>query len=273
MAFETGFWITGLQGTPAVMNRCLLGWGLKAEFPAAVATNKGMQAYATDEHILYYSDGSSWVKLATLDLADMTDNAHSSLSGIGATDHHTAAILEALLTAQGQIIYRGAAIPTALAPGNTGEFLKTQGAGANPIWVSTLTIPLEANSQPIRDIAAEAGDVLIESANTARETTNAAYVKLKEIRIGRPGTYRIKFDAERHASASPGNARIYRNGGAVGTERALTTSMTTYSEDIAGWSINDLCQLYMQADGTNLVYCQGFQIYVREADVCTVLTN
>lgn len=45
------------------------------------------------------------------------------------------ALLDALLgSAQGTIAYRGAASWAGLAPGTSGRFLQTQGAGANPAW-------------------------------------------------------------------------------------------------------------------------------------------
>jgi len=62
MAFTCGFWTAGLEGTAARMNYCLLGWGLKSEFPTASSANKGMSAYATDEKAEYYSNGSAWVR-------------------------------------------------------------------------------------------------------------------------------------------------------------------------------------------------------------------
>ncbi len=46
----------------------------------------------------------------------------------------TAVIDSAIGSTQGQILYRNATVWTALNPGNNGEFLKTQGAAANPIW-------------------------------------------------------------------------------------------------------------------------------------------
>jgi hypothetical protein len=45
--------------------------------------------------------------------------------------------------AQGDILYRGASAWTRLAAGTSGNFLKTQGAGANPTWAAaTFTSPL-----------------------------------------------------------------------------------------------------------------------------------
>ena len=57
----------------------------------------------------------------------------------GSTASPTAATLTALIDAaigstQGDILYRDAAGWVALAPGTSGQFLKTQGAAANPIW-------------------------------------------------------------------------------------------------------------------------------------------
>jgi hypothetical protein len=39
-------------------------------------------------------------------------------------------------SAQGSLLYRGASAWLALPPGTSGQFLKTQGAGSNPIWAS-----------------------------------------------------------------------------------------------------------------------------------------
>lgn len=46
------------------------------------------------------------------------------------------AILDAISTTQGAVLYRGASDWAALAPGTSGQFLKTNGAGANPAWAS-----------------------------------------------------------------------------------------------------------------------------------------
>lgn len=67
MAFTTGFWSadpTPTEGTAANMNMCLMGYGLKSEFPAAAATNRGFHAWATDEGKLYHSNGTIWVVTA-----------------------------------------------------------------------------------------------------------------------------------------------------------------------------------------------------------------
>ncbi len=47
-------------------------------------------------------------------------------------------ILDQITTTQGSIIYRNASDWVALAPGASGEFLKTNGAGANPAWAAVV---------------------------------------------------------------------------------------------------------------------------------------
>ncbi len=60
-------------------------------------------------------------------------------NGAGAATFQTFAVTSAALDAtfggtQGSVLYRGASAWTALAPGVSGQFLKTNGAGANPAW-------------------------------------------------------------------------------------------------------------------------------------------
>lgn len=111
-----------------------------------------------------------------------------------------------------------------------------------------------------------AGDILLESsdADTAQSIA-AVYTKCKEIYLVRGGTLRIKFDLMRDA-AGEAFGRIYRNGSPVGTERStfLGDPGVTYSEDIAGWSEGDLCQLYCKNDpggGGNTVKARNFRLY------------
>ncbi len=81
-------------------------------------------------------------------LANLTERNHSSLTGIGPSDHHQKTIdaseltqghlpaprLGGILTTQGDIMIRDATGPTRLGAGTSGQFLKTQGAGQNPVW-------------------------------------------------------------------------------------------------------------------------------------------
>ena len=74
---------------------------------------------------------------------------------------------------------------------------------------------------------------------------NTSPTAVREVFLARRGTLRIDFDLT-STGENGAFGRIYRNGVAVGTSRLtyVTTSWITYSEDIAGWSAGDLCQLY-----------------------------
>lgn len=52
----------------------------------------------------------------------------------------TALIDRSISSTQGVILYRGASLWSALAPGTSGQFLKTLGASANPAWASAGTV-------------------------------------------------------------------------------------------------------------------------------------
>ena len=132
MAFTTGFWEAGLEGTVARMNQCLLGYGPKADFPAAAAGNRGMQAYATDEDILYYSDGAAWrpvVGAGAMEVGDLKaptkalDMNNQGVVGVAAP------------TASGDALIKGTRITaTELLDGTSGLPLKGAGAGVNPAY-------------------------------------------------------------------------------------------------------------------------------------------
>ncbi len=69
----------------------LLLTGADADKPAAGIVDRWY--FATDTKILYRDDGTSWVEAArgetAIRLAQLAEKAHSSLTGIGANDHHT----------------------------------------------------------------------------------------------------------------------------------------------------------------------------------------
>lgn len=123
---------------------------------------------------------------------------------------------------------------------------------------------------------AVAGDTLLSEANTERNVTGGSYSMVKEIRVPRPGTYRIKFDMINDAGGYDPFARIYRNGVAVGTEQTETsTSYATKSEDIAGWAANDLLQLYVtnKNDGSTAGKVKNLKVYEAVTATATVNTD
>jgi len=116
------------------------------------------------------------------------------------------------------------------------------------------------------------GDVLLHSDDPEENSGgSASYIKMREIYVPHGGTLRIKFDL---SIVSAGVSReayglIYRNGSPVGTERMTELdTYTTYSEDIAGWSVGDLLQLYQKEVGVSNSLSRNFRMYA-EREVYT----
>lgn len=135
------------------------------------------------------------------------------------------------------------------------------------------------NLKVIGYLQAVAGDSLLVSANTERNTLDTSYIQIKQITIQRGGQYRIKFDMKRGAINDTDPTvygRIYKNDVAVGTERSTSgATYTTYSEDISDFSIGDTIDLYIHASsgvgGTpTACYVQNFRIYVLNSDATSV---
>ena len=119
-------------------------------------------------HTLNFKPGSNLTadRILTVTTGDadrtLTLGADSSISGTayvsggtdvaiadGGTGASTAAAgFDALAptTTQGDIIYRGASSNSRLAAGTSGQFLQTQGAGANPAWASAGTLLLTSGT-------------------------------------------------------------------------------------------------------------------------------
>lgn len=119
---------------------------------------------------------------------------------------------------------------------------------------------------------AQAGAVLVHSNATGQTTTSTSYWKVKESRIGKGGTYRIAFGLRTDNSSVAAFGRIYRNGVAVGTERSTTsTTLVTFTEDVSGWSPNDLVQIYARSAGGASAIVGNLELRVVEADVYTAI--
>ena len=127
------------------------------------------------------------------------------------------------------------------------------------------------DNQAVRKLYAEkmggcyvAGDTLLISSDTERQTNSGSYVKLKEIHIPKGGTLRIKFSVAGTISGQgTAYAQIYRNGVAVGTERSapLGGGYEEFSEDISGWEPDDFVQIYAKMSGAVVSKVKNFRIY------------
>ena len=108
------------------------------------------------------------------------------------------------------------------------------------------------------------GDVE-EARDIESETTDSlTYEKKMEIKLLRAGAYRIKFNIGSSDPSFLTYGKIYRNGEAVGTERSNGGGGVEFSEDIAGWSAGDLCQVYIHKpdpSDTETFTVYSFHIY------------
>ena len=103
----------------------------------------GGTAYVVDDVVSY--SGSSYIcKLASTGNLPTNGTYWDQMSSAGTdgTDISTT------LTTQGDILYRDGSGLQRLGAGTNGQFLKTQGAGANPVWAT--------NSALIKGIASQA---------------------------------------------------------------------------------------------------------------------
>lgn len=82
-------------------------------------------------------------------LALGANNSILASDGTDATYRTLTALMDAVLgSTQGQVLYRDAAAWAALAVGTAGQFLQSQGAGANPQWATSSSglVPIERKS-------------------------------------------------------------------------------------------------------------------------------
>jgi hypothetical protein len=138
--------------------------------------------------------------------ADGTIKSNISGSSAAPSDNTITAVLDKLFgTTQGTVIYRGASSWAALTPGTAGQFLTTQGAGANPNWSSggagtgtvtsvglTNTYGLTITSSPIT----AAGNI-----NAEVGLSSASAVLGSDVSLSNTSTY---FDGPSMAQGSTG---------------------------------------------------------------------
>lgn len=96
---------------------------------------------------LYIGSAGDWVIVGVLDFTDLKDVPHSytgaalelvqvNSAATGLQFSQLSAILDALGTTQGSIIYRSATGWVILVPGTAGQILTTEGTGQNPKWAT-----------------------------------------------------------------------------------------------------------------------------------------
>jgi len=166
-------------------------------------------------------------------------------------DDHTQYVLRNILTTRGDLFRRGASVIERVALGTSGYYLKSDGVDA--VWAT-----------PPGILQVIASDTLLAFADTERSHTgDTNWTKKKEFTVFAEGTLRITFDLKSGGAGDTAYGRIYRNGVAVGTQQTVVgTTYATKSEDIAGWSVDDLVQLYIKvALSGETTYCRNARVY------------
>jgi len=133
-----------------------------------------------------------------------------------------------VLTTQGDILIRNATEPTRLGAGTSGQFLKTQGAGANPTWADVAGVVLDLKQGVTRILCAN-------DTERAPDPASIVYTKLKEITLENwaKTKFTTYFELKGKSPGSNYYGRVYKNGVPFGTERIVTdTTYTAFTEDL-----------------------------------------
>lgn len=137
-------------------------------------------------------NGSPGTYGSTTSIPSVTVDAKGRTTAASATTL-TAAIDAAFGSAQGDILYRGISGWTVLAPGTSGQLLKTNGAGANPSWVAgggSGTVTSVATDTTLTGGPITGSGTLSRSALTGDVTApGASNVTTLATVNGSPGTY------------------------------------------------------------------------------------
>lgn len=119
--------------------------------------------------------------------------------------------------------------------------LRTIGTGALQAMAGNAAMtPDDGTVTGIKLLPYTVGDY-VECSNTG-SATSMSYAKAIEIKLFRSGTIRTVMRSTNNPSGTD-YGRIYRNGVALGAANVLTMNVDV-SEDLGGWSVDDLCQLY-----------------------------
>jgi hypothetical protein len=122
--------------------------------------------------------------------------------------------------------------------------------------------------QPIQyPLITPADNVLLDNP-TERTTTSTSYTRLKEIRIFLKGKIRTYFELRSGTAGTTVYGRVYRNGGAFGTERTTTSNTyVSFTEDLDGWFEGDTYQIYGYTSNYTVI------AYVRNQQIRGILTT
>lgn len=153
------------------------------------------------------------------------------------------------------------------------KMLLGTGAGAAPTEVDS----------PAATTAFTISDTLRNANDTDRSTSSDIYIKVKEVKLNAAlAACRLKFTIAMPDPGYTGYGQIYKNGVAIGAERTADGGNTiTFTEDFAGWVLNDLIQIYAHSDGVSsftirlqrFCYSKSVTAFAADALVSPLLTT
>lgn len=180
--------------------------------------------------------GGGELELATIASGDLLANSTGSAAEPTATTL-TALIDDAIGSTQGNILYRGASGWAVLAPGTSGNFLKTQGASANPIWAAQATgyitavdsnFTVSGTTLELATIAS--GDVIGNSGASTAEPAAATMTAMLDRALGSTEGQILQRGSAAWQVLAPGTVGQYLGSGGAGALNAWgTPAGTTYS--------------------------------------------
>lgn len=124
----------------------------------------------------------------------------------------------------------------------------------------------------VKAITITAGNNIVARYNASQSGNETVMTKKAEYQINYAGSIRVSFTLRPNVTAATSvEARVYKNGVAIGTLRSVTAS-TTFDEDFAGIVTGDLIQIYCRTtDSGNYYYLDTSYIKITEAPVIRLL--
>ena len=181
------------------------------------------------------NDAVTYAKMQNISATQRVLGRNSALAGD--TEEVTATqLLDWIGGTQGQVLYRGAAGWSALNPGTSGQFLKTQGAAADPIWAAAASAFTSLSDAPASYTGHALKYVRVNAGETALEfqtfpTLVTAFTQLSDV----PANY-----------TSAGGKSVRVNSGATALEFVTIARSVAFS--VAGLPRASAIVAYWMAD-------------------------
>lgn len=230
--------------------------GIK-KFSKVIKTGKGADVASVAGTITLGDDGNVF---------DITGT--NTITGITIKDAGTIVVLQfdgiLTLTDGGNLSLKGNLVTQA----GDAIILYSDGTNWNEVSRSNVSLPYLT------------GSTQLSALDTVRSFTGStSYRNSKSFILPRSGVLSISFDLAWTSTVGNVYGRIYRNGSAVGTERTVpdvaSDVYSTFTEDISGWAVGDLCQLYVKSDTSTSVVgkVKNFRLSASIPTVETMVTD